>query len=85
MGTIYRNGQLSKLLVEELNKYLDFHNLSLRGKKVDKVRVRRRVTAHPCHQLDGDLANNADATSDESDADLEEEESEEEDNGGDNL
>ena len=48
---LVRNGQLQKLLLSELDKYLNKFNLSLKGKKADKVRkfllmhvIRRRKT-----------------------------------------
>ena len=67
----YQNGTLAKLVVSELNKYLEYHNLSLIGNKVDKV---RRITAHICSEL-------ADELGEQSDVDDEDQE-EEEDNLG---
>ena len=43
-----QRGELGKLKVEELNKYLHFHKLSLKGLKADKV---RRVMFHICRDI----------------------------------
>ena len=39
------NGQLKKLKVQELDKYLNYHNLNKSGKKLDKE---KRITCHIC-------------------------------------
>jgi hypothetical protein len=41
--SLVQEGKVGKLTVQELNKYLGHHNLSHKGKKMDKV---RRVIAH---------------------------------------
>ena len=51
--TLSRTGQAQKLLVHELDKYLKHFDLSLKGKKPDKV---RRILVHICSKKQEDIA-----------------------------
>ena len=71
---LIRSGQLSKLSISELEKYLNKFSLSLKGKKADKV---RKITTHVFHERRDDIAPditdkpNKDAAYDGSDVDEE--------------
>ena len=69
---LVRNGQLQKLLLSELDKYLNKFNLSLKEKKADKV---RRITAHVCYQKKEDIVSvvNNDSNEDNTSSDFDEE------------